>query len=469
VSGAPPSDDILGDVFGGSDVRLSSVGSVVDLSEPLQNPARLVQLVFALVQGGNSDAWLELATHAGVTLDAACDSAVAFLDKFMAKAGYHGPSKPPPPQESGAGDESKEGAPAEEWDPVKAAEKDFKVRNKAVSQLLESGTGRILCDLLVEGALIVPHTKVTLRSPSLWAFLEKAAVPTLHHFLSKEHPTTLEVSLITVIIELLQHILSELVSTGLLEDAFVDHNETLTSLGVACDGIMEGRASFFREIGAVFRDTLRKRNESVTLAESTSMRPGISKQGTGLELPPRAMRRPSSFSAAASKMSMSGEDTDEFANQDLNREEFFALMKYLSKGGPESNASGGVCRRGALPGINFFDDAKLQEAFDVADQVISLVISAHPYVSHVSFLTAKYTLVLSARSKDGDGGVNLQEFIGLFELVIEGALTLGGARVHIYHRISKRSVECIERISIICAKVCTTKQPFSFIMSVRPR
>jgi hypothetical protein len=49
--------------------------------------------------------------------------------------------------------------------------------------------------------------------------------------------------------------------------------------------------------------------------------------------------------------------------------------------------------------------------------------------------------------------VDLEEFVNLFELVVEGALSLGGARVHIYHRISKRTVECVERINLICAKV----------------
>jgi hypothetical protein len=328
--------------------------------------------VFALVEGGNGDAWLELATHAGVTLDDVCDAAIAFLGKFMEKAGYSGPALPPDPSEESKGE-------IVEWDSAKAAEKDSQKKNAAVSMLLESGTGKVLCDLLIEAVLIVPHTKVTLRSPSLWKFIEQAAVPVVNHFVSREQPTPPQITLATGMIEFLQHLLSELVLVGLLEDAFIDHFEILTSLGAACDGVMEGRTMFYEELRAKFRDM---NDARIARREEEAVGPNNN---------PRALEKKTSFVSSFRRLSWDeypeegGTAEQVNADGELNRKEFQSLMTFLGHQGDGTeletskpspllrDASGltqpGLFRQGALPGINYFDEAKLDEAFYAADRV----------------------------------------------------------------------------------------------------
>jgi len=494
----------------GADKQLAFAGNDGDdpaSPEPkaLENPARLVQLIYSLVEGGNADAWLELQTHAGVSLDGVCAAGVAFIEskldkgiKFVEeeekkKAKEEAKERERQAKERGKlgiKEEAKEAEPrllttwAKELAAQKAEEEArehaARVRNAAVTKLLESGTGKVLVDLLVEAVIIVPHTKVSLKSKSLWRFVEVAAVPCLAYFTSRSHPTALEIGLITQVVEFLHHVLSEQARLGLLEDAFLDHQPELTEVRKQSELVIDGRSNFYQELRDKFTETvLIRQAEDRREAQDPGQWEGYGDdndsdedfQGGGhgnmKDLPgmppspkpanadglrrlvrderkksmvvlsppaapssPRVARNMPSISSgarAARNMFGFGSRAQEkaLAEGTLDKAEFLALMKFLAQRGdgdtPEAEAAPSetkLIRSGSLPGINYLGDDSLERYFEEADE-------------------------------DGDESIDIEEFIALFEKVMEDAMNLGGARVHIYHRISKRTVECVERMQLI--------------------
>jgi hypothetical protein len=153
----------------------------------LGDPARLVRLAMALIEGGNERVASQLKAVAAMTIDATCASIVAVVDKI----------------------------------PKIGTGKDRMADPPAILKALttEGSLGSALLELLIELVFLLPLNNDQMLSRSLWQFLDEAMVPTMEAYGRIESMDLSESDTCGELIGMIELLLITLVRLGIFTNA----------------------------------------------------------------------------------------------------------------------------------------------------------------------------------------------------------------------------------------------------------
>jgi hypothetical protein len=364
----------------------------------LAHPSRILQLARVVMENKNEYAASQLMQHANLSIDATCDAIAAIVEEAVDKA-------------KNDGKKAQLKLDVEGGSPSSAAAMD----------VLLGDMGRNLLSLLAEQVNLLPMNAMQVMSESLWGFLGGAAALTLEAFASMQRVMSAdELVLCEELFDVLERVLEMLQRLGLLDDALSDERKAVVVSNINDDVsiVLEGRELTPDFLRQAFMDALISSGQKLGLDRDRFKRLVI-------ELEERNQRQTKSRSFGGLSGSFTeGQATSPVVDTGPVRSSSVSVKIAPSPSERLKKASKMLAKKRRR-------EAQLEDAFELADS-------------------------------DGNGVVDLYEFVVLYMKVTKGDVSQVTGLTNEGHELSMRTVECGERIVAMAKGTAQQLHPRTF-------